>query len=431
MLKWFSKNELLKLSGLNSVAIFFKMATGLFINKLLAVCLAPYGIAFVGNFRDFSQFILGISTLSIEKGVVRYSSEYKNSRSQLSAFISSLFFLFIPISILVAFLVFGFAPRLSLLLFESLNYTIQLRVFSVAVPFMVAHSFLLSIINGIEKYKAVVWIGVISNFLYTILMLVLVAWFGLSGALYGIALTPMVLFFTTLFMLKKDWTLLIGISKEKARWLHLNNLCYYALMVAFSAIAFPLLNLFIRNFIIETLGSNKAGYWEAMHRLSIQYMIFIQSLATLYLLPKYAQEKIKNGFVKWAIQFYKMIFPFFMMGLLLLYLLKKYLVILLFSEEFLPMLPLFKWQLLGDVFKAAAWVITFQFFAKRIVLPYILIDLLLVVLLPLLLLFFTKEYGLEGVVMAHFTGYLVYFLVLIMYFNKPFVEYFKFLKLND
>ena len=57
--------------------------------------------------------------------------------------------------------------------------------------------------------------------------------------------------------------------------------------------------------------------------------------------------------------------PFFVVGLVLLFILKKWLVFFLLSEEFEPVSNLFLGQMVGDFFKALSLILGMQFYAKK------------------------------------------------------------------
>ncbi len=423
MRNFFRNNELFQIGSLNSMGVLVRMATGLLVNKLLAVFLLPQGLALIGNFRDFMQALRGISTFSIEKGVTKYTADYKRDAQKLSEFISSLLFATAVFTGLIGLAVIIGAGFFSQLLFDTPDYQLLFRFLGMIVPFMALHSFLVAIVNGLGRYKTVVWIGIACNVSYALVMFYALRSFELTGALFTLGLIPFVYLLITLWLVKEDWPVLLASSYQRVKRFHLNGLMIYAGMVLLSAIVFPLLYVFIRNHITESLSAADAGYWEAMHRLSRQYMMFVLSLMTLYLLPKYAESTSATGFLKWAGEFYKMVLPFFVVGLVLIYVLKSFLIRLLFSEEFLPMEPLFKWQLIGDLFRALAMVLVFQFHAKRRVWPYIITDMLLAVLLYFGVLYGVRQYGLEGSVMAHAAAYLLYFCIIVFVFRKELWTY--------
>ena len=86
------------------------------------------------------------------------------------------------------------------------------------------------------------------------------------------------------------------------------------------------------------------------------------------------------------------------------------------------MAPLFKWQLLGDFVKLAALILLHQFIAKKMVRNFIFTELFSLILFYVFSYALVDNYGVEGIVFAHFVRYVLYFLLvffLVMrYFKK-------------
>ncbi|HBC6705092.1 TPA: O-antigen flippase, partial [Proteus mirabilis] len=67
---------LIKTSILSLIATFFKMLSGLIINKAISVYIGPAGLAIIGQFQNFSQLVLIAAQGAINNGVVKYTAEY-------------------------------------------------------------------------------------------------------------------------------------------------------------------------------------------------------------------------------------------------------------------------------------------------------------------------------------------------------------------
>ena len=113
--------------------------------------------------------------------------------------------------------------------------------------------------------------------------------------------------------------------------------------------------------------------------------------------------------------------PLFGVGMLLIYLCRDFVVQLIYPD-FNGMTPLFKWQLLGDFVRLAAVVVAHQFLAKKMIKSFIASEILSMILLFVLSLILIPIYGTEGVVIAHFLRYIIYFgfvlLLIQRYFSK-------------
>jgi PST family polysaccharide transporter len=173
--------------------------------------------------------------------------------------------------------------------------------------------------------------------------------------------------------------------------------------------------------LINNIGEVGAGYWESTIRISNYYLLFVLSLLNLYILPKLAEAQTKLQFREIILSFYKQILPFFILGLVLVYLLRDWIVRLIFSEEFLPATDLFFWQMLGDFFRVLALVMVYQFHAKKMMWHYILTDLFLALGLYFSALFLIPKVGLEGVVIGHALTYFLYFILILTVFRKALI----------
>lgn len=150
-------------------------------------------------------------------------------------------------------------------------------------------------------------------------------------------------------------------------------------------------------------------------------MVFSNALFSLYVLPKFAGIFTRKDFKKELFYIYKTLLPLFGAGMLLIYFLRDY-VILIVYPDFDAMAPLFKWQLLGDFVRLASLVLGYQFLAKRMVRNFMFSEMLSLVLFYGLSYYLTDFYGVEGVVIAHLLRYIIYFLVVLFlvfrYFRK-------------
>jgi PST family polysaccharide transporter len=117
-------------------------------------------------------------------------------------------------------------------------------------------------------------------------------------------------------------------------------------------------------------------------------------------------------------QFYKTVFPVFSIGLIGIYFLKDIVILVLFTKDFTEVSNLFFWQLLGDFFRAATLILAIQFFAKKIVKPYFITEIISFSILISSSYFGVQYFGAEGAVMAYAVTYFLYFVVVGIYFRK-------------
>ena len=189
-------------------------------------------------------------------------------------------------------------------------------------------------------------------------------------------------------------------------------------MALVSSVFGSLVFLAIRINIIATLGIESAGYWEAMTRISNYYLLFISTILSVYFFPKLAFSTSKKAVQNVVKSYYVGVLPFFVIGSVVIFFMRFFLIRVLFSEEFAPVADLFLWQLIGDALKVASLILGYQFYAKKLTLAFILTELFSLTIMYTFSHFFILSYGLVGVVVAHALTYFIYLIVLLLYFRK-------------
>ena len=189
-------------------------------------------------------------------------------------------------------------------------------------------------------------------------------------------------------------------------------------MVFFSSIILPLVYVAIRLHIIDSISYKDAGFWEAMTRISKYYLLIITSVMAYYILPKFKGIKTLQEFKKQVFNYYKRAIPILILVLGIIYLLRHLIVNIIFTYEFQDVTDLFFWQLVGDFFKVISMVVVLQFIAKNMFWHYIVLEAFLCFILYTTSIYFIDIFGLQGVVMAHLTSYLMYFGLILLIFNS-------------
>jgi PST family polysaccharide transporter len=169
----------------------------------------------------------------------------------------------------------------------------------------------------------------------------------------------------------------------------------------------------IRSMLAEKISERDAGVWTNITFISRNYMVFSGSLFSLYVLPKFAGIYSGKAFKKEVYSIYKTLLPIFGLGMLVVFFGKSIIVHLLYPGLD-KMLPLFKWQLLGDFVRLASLVLAHQFLAKKMVRNFIFSELLSLGLFYGFANYLVAQYGVEGIVMAHFLRYIIYFMVVVL-----------------
>lgn len=409
------------MTSLNAGVIGVRLVISLFIQRMLAEIVGEAGIAKIGSLRNLQEMLSSFASVGIFSGVVKYVAEYRDDKEQLQKLFSTTFVFTVLGSVVVFLFLFIFAPQLSTTIFDSADYVYLIKLLAVVVPFISMYRIFNGVVNGLSRYKRLASIDLFSYVISAALTVVLLLTHNLDGALIAIAITPALQLGVLLFIFLKVLREYVQFSKLSFKIPMAKGLLAFSLMSFFSTVLLNYVEIDIRVMIQNRITMDDAGIWTAMTNISKNYMVFSSAIFTLYVLPKFAGIHNKTDFKAELLNIYKTLLPLFGAGMLLIYFLRDY-VIQIIYPDFHAMAPLFKWQLLGDFVRLAALVLGYQFLAKKMVRNFIFSEILSLALFYGLSYYLAGIYGVEGVVIAHFLRYIIYFVVVFFlvfrYFKK-------------
>jgi PST family polysaccharide transporter len=413
------QQPLFKVTSLNSIHILLKLVFGFITSKALAVFVGANGMAYVGNFRAFLNVVENFSLLGIQNAIVKYVAEYQNDKLKLKSVLATFGLLLLTSSIVISlFLIFG-ANYLSKQIFHNSEiYSFVFYVLAVLFPLYVFSTFCISVVNGFQEYKKVINIQIISSSIALLFSVFLIYYYTTFGALISLVLAPVFVFFVSLFYLKNKIAVSDVFSIQFFDFSVVKNLSEYVLMALVSGVIGSFVLLEIRTDVIEITGLKNAGIYEGLQRISSYYLLFISSIVSIYFYPKLSET---NSNTKAIVLIYlKTIFPIFTIGLVIIYMLRIFIIEVLFSTEFESMETLFLWQLIGDLLKAISLIFGTILVATKQTKAFIITEIVSLFIMYYSTNWMLHAIGINGIVIAHTFTYFMYLLVLVIYFRKIF-----------
>ena len=376
----------------------------------------------MGNLRSFTSTIENIGILGLQNGIVQNCAKNNENKEQLNNWVTSLFWIFCSLALLLSFIVFLGNSFFSNQIFGSASeYHFVLYFIAFVIPFQVLHLFFVAILNGFSEYKKVTAISVCSYLAGLLISLFLIWKFGINGALISISVLSVFQFLFSGYYFVQYFSFQLILLNRKIDFRNIKHILPLGLMTLFSAVLAPILYIFIRNLITKEVSLEAAGYYEAMQRISGFYMMFISTLITFYFLPELIKSKSLDKERKLTFAFYKGIIPIFGFGLILIYFLRNFVIQVLLTKEFELVSDLFLWQLLGDFFRALALILGIRFYAKKMIKDYFVTEIISFTVLFSSNYLLIPKFGSKGAVMAYAVTYVLYFVVLLFYFRKLFI----------
>ncbi|BAO76633.1 O-antigen translocase [Winogradskyella sp. PG-2] len=422
MKKFFNyiNNEVLvKAASLNTANISVKIIAGILISKFIAVHIGPQGMALIGNLRNFVSSVQSVAISGLYKGVVKYISQCKANVDELTKTLSTVFYFGFFSSLFLAFLCYYNAEFINDFIFSTnYNYAYIIETLALVLPFYALNMFAFSIMNGFAKYKILLIINITGQILGLLVTLLLIWQENIDGALIAVVITPALNLLITLVGIVFRQNLMSSLKITDISISILNKLSPYMIMALVSAIALPIVMIIIRNYLISEIGIKEAGYWTAMTRVSDYYLMFINSLMVLYILPRFAEINSRKEFRKEVFNFYKTVMPVFAIILIIIYLSRSILINILFTEDFRPVEDLFGYQILGDFMRVLSMVIAYQFLAKKMFAHFIILEVFLLLIMYFSSIYLIDVFGLKGAVMGHCLSYVMHFGIIVLIFGS-------------
>ena len=408
--KFIKNNLLLKMTSLNAAVIGIRLVISLFVQREIFEIVGKAGYAKIGSLRNLMQILTSVTSFGVFNGIVKYVAEYKDDKPELQKLFSTTFVFATVGSIISIIFLLWFAEPMSERFFFTKDYTFIIKLVALIVPCIAIQRVFNGVVNGLSKYKHFAKIEMAAYLLSVGLTLYMLYIDQLDGVLIAIAVTPAIQLSVMIFFFIRVLREYVQFSKLNFKVPYLKNLMAFALMSFFSTVLLNQLEIEIRRVITLKITEEAAGVWTGLTYVSKNYMVFSNALFTLYVIPAFAAIHTATGFKKEVKNIYKTLLPLFGLGMLLVYF-GRHIIIFLIYPDAPEMAPLFKWQLLGDFVRLASLILAHQFIAKKLVGYFIATELLSLGLFFGLSYYLVDDYGVEGVPMAHFLRFIIYFVV--------------------
>lgn len=410
--------EIIKAIFLTTISTIIKVLSGIIINKFISLYIGPSGLAIIGQFQNISGIIQTVASAGLTNGVVKYTAE-NSSRNTLW---SSALKITIVLSALTAIILVLFSYYLSECLLNNEKYYYIFVVFGFTILFFSINQLLLAVISGLKRMRFYIVINIIQSLYSLVFTALLIYFFNLDGALIAMVTNQSIVFFLLLWLLRNDSDIKIECFRERYDFYYGVKLLKFSLMTIVSVICLPVSSLIIRNYIGSRLSWDYAGYWQAINYISTMYLLVITTVLSIYYLPRLSSITDKKSLIDEIIKNSIVLVPLTILGAGFIFVLKDWIVVLLFSKNFEYMLVLLKFQLIGDVVKIAACLLSYLMLAKAMTKVFIYTEIFSAISLTLLSIYFLDNYGFIGLSYAYLINNIIYLCVIIFIAIRYFLD---------
>ncbi|MFT5759448.1 MAG: PST family polysaccharide transporter [Alteromonadaceae bacterium] len=393
--------NLLKTSILSAVATLVRIVNGFVITKVISVYVGPSGLAVIGQLQNFVNLIMLGAGNFLKTAVTKYTAEYQSDSQKTYELWSSSIKISLFLNLIVCSGLFLGSEYISQLLFRSAEYSYVLKVLSISLPFFVFNTILLSILNGLEKIRKYIFLNIMLSVISFIIVVVLSIGYQLKGALIAYAINQsIVCIFTFMYLRKEPWLKIDNFLLPLTR-VNCKSLFGFGLITFTSIVVSNISLMYLRGYLTDASSSIEAGYWQGIWTLSQVSLSLIVTSLTTYFLPTLSKIDTKCRMTLELKKGIKLIIPVAASIALALFLLRDYVILILYTDEFYPMRELFLWQMVGNVIKACAWLFGYVLVAKAMVKHAVVIEVLHAIAWVGISVCLIDEFGIVGITYSY------------------------------
>ena len=334
--------------------------------KIIAVLLGPGGIGVLGLLNSTIVFIaslteFGLKTSSIKDIAAANSTQNKTSIAVTITVIRRLVWI---TGVLGGILVLMLSPWLSQLTFGNKEYTLAFIWLSITLLFMQLTNGQLVILQGMHKLKLLAKANIYGSALGLVVTLPFYYIYGIDGIVPGIIGTSLVALFLSWYFAK-------GISIEKVKLSYTQtfsegkNMLRVGFFISLSSLLTLGASNIVRIFISRIGNVEQVGLYTAGFAIINVYVGLIFTAMETDYYPRLSAVAHDNKLSKQNINKQAEIAILILSPILIIFLVfLNWVVILLYSKQFIAVSPMIYWAALAMFFKAASWPIAFIFLAK-------------------------------------------------------------------
>jgi O-antigen/teichoic acid export membrane protein len=355
-----------------------------------------------------------IVSIGIPLGLTKYISENEKDNSDIIKviFLNSLRILIIS-SVIFTIIVSIFSNYISELIFNDNKYYYFIVLLALCIPFSTFSGFLEAYLRGLRNINLLVKLLISSAFAGFVLTMILVILFKLEGAVIGSLFSSLLSTIIYSIVMKKKYlipklNIFIKFNKDIIR-----NIIKIGFASLISGAVAQLILLLIRTITINNMGVYGNGIYQSVLTISLNYFGFIFVSLNTYSFPKISSLKLNTDIVN-EININLRYILFLMIPLVaFIFVFRELVIYLLFSKDFSSSEPLYKYQFLGDLFKAFSWVFGLWLIPKLRLILWLTLDLIFnanFILIYIILLKFYSN-GLDSLALAYLISNIIHFIL--------------------
>ncbi|MCC4601569.1 O-antigen translocase [Xanthomonas melonis] len=392
------------------IATLAKLLAALVVVKLVAVHAGPQGIGRLGQFLNLMSVLAVVAGGGISAGVVKYVAQYRDDPQALARLFGAALWYAFWAACLMAALTLLFSAAIAERLLGDASYRPLICVLAIAQLGIAAVNYGLAVMNGFMDVRRLAFVQVSGAAMSVALVTWLSSRAQLQGALLGLILGQVLWLLAGVPTVRCSPYFRREMFRIRFDAAMTRRLAAFSLMTLTSTLVPQLSIILVRDHLVTQFGWQQVGYWQAVSRVSDAYLLFFTTAINVYYLPKLASLHERGDLARELRSAYRHVMPAVVAMALGVYACRGWITWLLFDTNFADAVPLYAPQLVGDVIKIAAFVLSYVMLAKAMTRLFVVSECVFAASYLALVYLFSAWFGLIGAMYAFVANYALYLL---------------------
>lgn len=407
-----SYRQIMKATSIFGGVQIYNIVISVIRSKFIAILLGPAGMGISGLLTSTTGLIANFTNLGLSTSAVKNvaAANGTGNSKRVSTVVSVLRRLVWVTGIFGTIFTLIFAPWLSELTFGNKDHTLAFRLISITLLVIQINAGQLVVLQGMRKLKFLAKANIAGNTVALITGVPLYYVWGVGGIVPAIIISSfMTLFFSWYFSSKVK---IKTMKVEKSVLLSEGgDMIRMGFFLSLSSLIATSLIYVIRIFISHKGGVADVGFYNAGVAIINSYVGLVFTAMSTDYFPRLSgivndPEKTRSMINQQAEVALLILAPILTVFLIFI----KFIVILLYSNKFLPVVDLIQWAALGTFLKAASWPLAYLFIAKGNTRLFFMSEVSTNIYMLALRILGYMWMGMEGLGIAFLISYLTYFI---------------------
>ena len=361
-----SYRQIMKATSLFGGVQVFNIVISIIRSKFVAVLLGPNGMGIMGLFSATIGMISSLTNFGLGTSAVKdiATAFGTNDKKRISIIVNVMRRIVWVTGLLGLLTTLILSPWLSQITFANKDYTLAFVWLSITLLLNQLSSGQLVLLQGMRKLNYLAKANLSGSFIGLFVTLPLYYMWGIDGIVPGIIGTSLLSLLMSWYFSGKIKIEKITVSPSEII-AEGKNMLSLGFMINLSILLSVAASYLVRIFISRTGGVDEVGLYNAGFVIINTYVSLVFNAMGTDYFPRLSTVAHDNKLCKQAINQQAEIALLILSPILIVFLVFiKWIVILLYSKQFVAVTDMLYWSAIGMFFKATSWSIAFIFLAK-------------------------------------------------------------------